>query len=123
MKIAKPLFATAIAAAALFLAAPLQAQTVAEEFIYYPSEADEYFFFEETDIKKVASFNSDKMVRVCVDNSEHLVPLKVIHDERSSLIQPGDCLRFEAKEVYLEPARELSANWVLKAEVDTMKTS
>lgn len=123
MRTMKTVYSAVLAAFLLAISAPLYAQSVAEEFIYYPAEPDEYYFFEETDKKKVAHFKKDRMVRVCVDKSEHLVPLKVIHDKDSSIVQPGDCLRFEAREVVLEPAAELSAKWLLKAEVDTMKTS
>lgn len=113
---------TALAVLGLGLAAPAMSQTVAEEFIYYPSQSDEFFFFEATDRKKVADFKTDKMVRVCVDNSDHLVPLKVTYDSESTEVSPGDCFRFEAKEVILEPAKELDRMWVVKADVDVMQT-
>ena len=114
---------SASAAALLMSAVPAMSQTVAEEFIYYPSESDEYLFFDRTDRKTVADFKTDKVVRVCVDQNRHLVPLKVYYDDKTAKVAPGDCLRFEAKRVELEPAGKLDAKWVLKAEVDTMKAS
>lgn len=121
MNALKPLIAVPITALLMALAAPALSQTVAEEFIYYPADPDEYFFFEETDRKKIVHYKTDKLVRVCVDRNEHLVPLKVLHDDNSSTVAPGDCLRFEAREVWLEPAKELEQAWTIKAEVDTMR--
>ena len=123
MHTVKSLMSVSIAVLAVALASPAMSQTVAEEFIYYPSESDEYFFFDRTDRKTVADFKTDKLVRVCVDRNTHLVPLKVYHDDKTSKIAPGDCLRFEAKQVAIEPAKRLEAKWVLKAEVATMKAS
>lgn len=117
------LILSASAAALLMGAAPAMSQTVAEEFIYYPSEPDEYYFFERTDRKKVADFKTDKMVRVCVEQNSHLVPMKVYYDNKTAMVAPGDCMRLEAKQVELEPAKRLEANWVLKAEVDTLRSS
>lgn len=96
------------------------AQTAAEQMIYYPNEADEYFFFEETDRKKVADYQTDQMLRLCVEKNPHLVPLRVIYDDEQSAVQPGDCFRFEAKEVHLEPTKPLERGWTIKAEVENV---
>jgi len=117
------LLSATLAIFAFALASPAFSQTAAERMIYYPAEPDEYFFFEATDGKEVADFKTDKMVRVCVDKNEHLVPLEVRYDGETSTVRPGDCFRFEAKEVHLQPAKRLEPNWVLKAEVDTTQNS
>jgi len=36
------------------------------------------------------------------------------------MIERGDCMRVEAKEISLEPAKTLDANAVIRAEVQTM---
>ncbi|MDZ7645482.1 MAG: hypothetical protein U5K76_15460 [Woeseiaceae bacterium] len=119
----KTLMSAVLAMFAFALASPALSQTAAEEFIFYPSEADEYFFFDATSGKTIADYKTDKLVRVCVDDNEHLVPLEVRYDGESSEVKPGDCFRFEAKQVYMEPAKQLEPNWVLKAEVDTLHRS
>lgn len=99
------------------------AQTAAEEMIYYPNEADEYFFFEETDRKKVADYKTDQTLRVCVEQNTHLVPMRVIYDDQQATVEPGDCFRFEAREVSLEPDDALEQGWVLKADVQDVTAS
>lgn len=99
------------------------AQTAAEKMIYYPNEADEYFFFEETDRKQVADYKTGQTLRVCVEQNPHLVPLRVIYDDQQATVEPGDCFRFEAQEVSLEPEERLERGWVLKAEVENVTAS
>lgn len=99
------------------------AQTAVEEMIYYPSEPDEYFFFEETDRKKVADYKTDQTLRLCVDQNTHLVPMRVIYDDEQATVRPGDCFRFEAKEVHLEPEKRLERGWTVKAEVENVTGS
>lgn len=49
------------------------------------------------------------------------MPLKVTYDDKQAMLTSGDCIRIEAKEVYLEAAEPLEAGWVLHADVDTLK--
>lgn len=107
----------ALAVSSFGLMSSAGAQTAAEEMIYFPSEADEYFFFEETDRKKVADYKTERTLRVCVEQNPNLVPLRVIYDDEQATVEPGDCFRFEAQEVSLEPDEQLERGWVLKAEV------
>jgi len=108
-----------LAVTACAFVAPALAQTTAEDFIYYPHGPDEYYFFEQTDRKEVADFKTDHLVRVCVDQNRHMVPLDVIHDGETTVVRPGDCARVDAMEVSLEPAKRLEPRWTIRAEVDT----
>lgn len=99
------------------------AQTAAEQMIYYPNEADEYFFFEKTDRKKVADYETARILRLCVEKNPNMVPLRVIYDDEQSTVQPGDCFRFEAREVHLEPEKRLERGWTIKAEVEDVTAS
>ena len=83
------------------------------------SPPDVYHFFED-DRKKVVDYKTDRTVRVCVTDNRHNVPMKVYHDSRSSTVQPGDCIRVEGKVIELQPERELDADWMMRAEVETM---
>lgn len=113
----------ALSVSAFGLMSSAGAQTAAEQMIYYPNEADEYFFFEETDRKKVADYKADQTLRVCVEQNPNLVPLRIIYDEEQATVEPGDCFRFEAQEVSLEPDERLERGWVLKAEVENVTAS
>jgi len=123
MKSVKACISASIAVLGLAFALPAQAQSVAEEFIFYPSGPDEYLFFEETDRKEVTDYKKDQIVRVCVDKSEITTPLAIFHDDEESRVAPGDCIRVEGKEIALEPAVPLGRREVLRVEVDTMKAS
>lgn len=123
MNSVKAFISASIAVLGLAFALPAQAQSVAEEFIFYPSEPDEYFFFEETDRKEVTDYKKDQIVRVCVDKSEITTPLAIFHDGEESRVTPGDCIRVEGKEIALEPAAPLKRREVLRVEVATMKAS
>ena len=70
--------------------------------------------------KLVADYKKDRIVRVCVGESRHSVPLKISYDNKQATVAPGDCMRVEAKKVFLEPNERLDPNWVLEADVDTM---
>ncbi|HZX25184.1 MAG TPA: hypothetical protein VFF18_16755 [Woeseiaceae bacterium] len=83
------------------------------------SEPDEYYFFED-DRKQVVDYQEARVVRVCTGESRHLVPLKITYDGSSAMLHAGDCMRVEAKEIYLEPAEMLDANWSIVANVDTV---
>lgn len=80
---------------------------------------DVYHFFD-GDRKQVVSYKTDRIMRVCLGDNRHVVPLRVIHDEDTATVERNDCIRVEAKEVFLEPAEPLDANVVLRAEVETL---
>jgi len=82
------------------------------------SGPDEYYFFE-ADRKKVIDYKKDHIVRICTGKNRHLVPLKVTYDGKEAMIGSDDCIRVEAKEVYLEPAKRLDDNWMIEANVET----
>ncbi|HKL62032.1 MAG TPA: hypothetical protein VJ883_01600 [Woeseiaceae bacterium] len=111
---------TLAALAAALLAAPALAQSSAvDQMIRLYSDPDEYYFFED-DRKQVVDYQEERIVRICTGESRHLVPLKVSYDDSSAMLDPGDCIRVEAKQVSLEPAKMLEPNWSIVAEVDTL---
>jgi hypothetical protein len=65
------------------------------------------------DSKIVAMHKTDHDYRICVRNSEHGVPLKVMHDDRTSLVYPGDCADFEAKEISVAPDGKLPSDTLM----------
>ena len=111
---------TAAVLVTLLAASTAQAQgSVLEQMVQLHSEPDEYYFFDD-DRKQVLDYKTDQEVRICAGESRHLVPLKVTYDERTATLGSNDCIRVEAKTVYLEPQERLDPNWVITAEVETM---
>jgi len=90
-----------------------------EHRAYMQSEPDELLFFED-DRKLAVSYKTDRIVRVCIDESRLVTPLRITYDDKNATVAPGDCMRVEAMEVYLEPDENLQPNTFLKAEVQTL---
>ena len=90
----------------------------AERQLQLASPSDEYYFFAD-DRKQIVDYKSDRVVRICVGDSRHLVPLEVTHDDDTTMVHRNDCVRVEAKEIYLEPAEMLPTNAMIRATVRT----
>lgn len=112
--------ATLATLAAALLSAPTLAQSSAlNQMIRLYSDPDEYYFFED-DRKQVVDYKEERVVRICAGESRHLVPLKVTYDGSTAMVNAGDCMRVEARQVSLEPAKMLEPNWSIVAEVNTL---
>ena len=114
------LHVTLLCLTAFFAVATAQAQSgPLETAVQMHSGPDEFYFFED-DRKQVVDYKTERMVRICTGQSRHLVPLKVTYDERTVTLGSDECIRIEAKKVFLEPTERLEPNWVIQADVDTM---
>jgi len=91
----------------------------AERRMELAAPPDEILLFGE-DSKQVVDYKSDRIIRICVTDNRHLVPLTVIHDGERTNVAPGDCTRIEAREVTLTPAERLDDPWAMRAEVETL---
>lgn len=105
------------------LALPVSAQPGTGSYLEYraemQAEADEFLFFED-DRKQVVSYNSERIVRVCAAESPQVIPMSIEYDDKTATLAPGDCIRVEAMDVYLQPAEMLEPNTFLRVEVDTL---
>ena len=95
-----------------------QSGSVLEHMAEMHAEADEFHFFDD-ERKQVIDYQTAREVRICTGESRHMVPLKVTYDEQTAKLGSNDCIRVEAKNVYLEPMDRLEPNWVITAEVET----
>jgi len=111
--------ATGICTASLAAPAIGQSESILRHMNTMYSEPDEHYFYED-DRKQVVSYKKDRVVRICADESRHLVALEVTYDGKKATLESDDCIRVEAKNVYLEPKETLDPNWVIKAEVETL---
>ena len=114
------------AIAALFaasFAAPSYGQGMTESYVEWQAQMqagpDEYLFFED-DRKQVVSYSQERIVRVCAGDSSVVTPLSIEHDDKVTMVLPGDCIRVEAMEVFLEPEETLEPNTFLRVQVDTL---
>ena len=119
-----PLKSLLAACVTAFVALPVSAQPGTGSIVEYEArmhaDADEYLFFED-DRKQVVSYSRERIVRVCADDSAQVTPMSIEYDDKTATVAPGDCMRVEAMEVYLEPAESLEPNTFLRVEVDTLK--
>lgn len=115
------LWSIAMVCLAAVFAAPgaLAQESIIEHMAKMHSGPDEYYFFE-ADRKQVVDYRTEKVVRICTGQSRHAVPLKVTYDDTTAVLGSDDCVRVEAKQVFLEPDEPLDPNWVIQAEVETL---
>jgi hypothetical protein len=120
-RIARRTLAPAVAAALLASSGAAFGESYvspAERQLRLASPPDEYYFFTD-DRKQIVDYKSDRIVRICAGDSRHLVPLEVTHDDDTTMVHRNDCVRVEAKEIYLEPAEMLPTNAMIQATVRT----
>ena len=91
----------------------------AERLAKLTAPTDVYYFFEGAR-KQVTAYDTERIVRVCLGDSQVAVPLRVIHDDDTAMVNKNECVRVEAKEVFLEPAEPLESNATIRAEVETL---
>lgn len=118
----KNIFAAAGAATLLLLSFAAIAQyavSPAEQRLERTSDPDVVYLFDD-DRKQIVDYKKDHIIRVCVTENRHLVPLTIIYDDQRANVAPGDCMRIEAQEVTLQPSKTLEDNWMMRAEVTTV---
>lgn len=96
-----------------------QYESNAQRLAQMTAPTDVYYFFDGSR-KQVTSYNEDRIVRVCLGDDRHGVPLRVIHDDNSAMVGANECIRVEGKEIFLEPAEPLEPNTTIRAEVETL---
>lgn len=104
---------------AVLVVAQSDTDSILEHYGALFSGADEFFFFE-AERKQAVDYQQERIVRICAGDSRHQVPLRVTADGRAITLGSGDCIRVEAKQVYLEPDSRLDANTMLIARVETL---
>lgn len=80
-------------------------------------EPGEFTINDSSDIE-VVDFEKPRDVRVCLDNSEHAVPLEVKYRGKIRIIRSGNCMVIEAKEISISAAERLDNGWNLGGTVE-----
>jgi hypothetical protein len=65
------------------------------------------------DAKNISHHGEMYEYRVCVSDVRDSVPVKVVHDSRSSLVYPGDCADFSARRIAVAAGAALPSDTVL----------
>lgn len=65
------------------------------------------------DSKMIAHHKKDAIVRICVRNTRHSVPLKVMYDGKEQNVAAGDCADFEALSIRVAPGGKLDKDMVI----------
>ncbi|WP_372798596.1 hypothetical protein [Litorivivens sp.] len=122
MKFRKAIAATSMSA---MLAAPALAEVETEgtfrqavEHLY--QEPGEFTVNSQSDVE-VVHFKEARDVRLCLPDARHVVALEVEYDDKSKVLQPGNCLIIEAKEVALSVAGDLKDGWSLHGTFETVR--
>lgn len=82
-------------------------------------EPGEFTVNSDTDVE-VVHFKDARDVRICLPDAKNVVALEVEYDKQSKVLQPGNCLIIEAKEVAISTAGDLKDGWSLHGTVETV---
>lgn len=82
-------------------------------------EPGEFTVNSNTDVE-VVHFKDPRDVRICLPDGRNVVALEVEYDKQSKVLQPGNCLVVEAKEVAISTAGDLKDGWSLHGTVETV---
>lgn len=88
---------------------PLAAQSASDLLLW------RYGQFEMSDDaqKLILGRSATKAYHVCMENDEHAVPLRVRHDQKETIVQPGECKLIEASRIRLATVGKLDDGMTL----------
>lgn len=70
------------------------------------------------DDKTIVNAKTDKHYRICAGRGSRYerkdqIPIKVAHDDKTTVIKPGDCADVEGKEITVKPGGKLDEDFIL----------
>ena len=84
------------------------------------SPPNKFHLFERHDFKNL-SYDSDKTLRVCDTQNSHAVGLNVTHDGTTSMVKPGACAVFTARNFKISPAGPVNQDYDLTGTIEKAK--
>ena len=71
------------------------------------------FQLDDSETKLLMRGAAIKAYRICMDEAQHAVPLKVMYDGQEAIIEPGECRLIEAAKIKLASAQPLHEGMTL----------
>ena len=70
------------------------------------------------DDKTIVNAKTDKHYRICAGRGskyerKEQIPIKVVHDGKTTIVNPGDCADVEGKEITVKPGGKLEEDFIL----------
>lgn len=87
--------------------------------IRWYADQDTFYLMDESEVA-VVDYDKKRVVRVCVDERRHMVPLTVMYGESQMTVRPGDCARIETDELSIKAAKDLGSGFDLSGTVQTV---
>jgi hypothetical protein len=84
------------------------------------SPPNTFNLFQQNDHKKL-SFSTDKKLKVCDTKSKDSVGLKIKHDGTTSMIKPGGCATYTARNFNISPAGPVGEDYDLIGTIEKAK--
>jgi hypothetical protein len=81
------------------------------------SPPNTFNLFSQQDYKKL-SFDTDKTLKVCDTKGKDAVGLKILHDGSTSLVKPGGCGTYTARNFDISPAGPVSQDYDLVGTIE-----
>ena len=105
----------ALIGAGLFAAAPLAQADSTDGLLARIGK----FQLDNGETKTVKRGSATKAYRVCMDEGRGAVPLKVMYEDQSVIVEPGECRLIEAAKIRLAGAARLPAGMTLIGSFDS----
>jgi hypothetical protein len=105
-------------------AAPAFAASAASpvnQMIQFYSPPDEFHLFKEASDKNL-SYDSEKTIRICAKANRHMTGLKVTHDGNTSMVKPGECATYTARNFKLSPSGVVDDNYGLEGTIEEQES-
>jgi len=67
---------------------------------------------------KIMKFNSARTVRFCAKGNSHVPELNIAHDGKHSVVKPGECNTFTARNFDISPDGTVKNNYDLEGTVE-----
>ncbi|MCB1675406.1 MAG: hypothetical protein KDI01_03905 [Halioglobus sp.] len=78
------------------------------------------------DDKTIVNAKTDKTYRICAGRGSKYerkdqIPVKVVHDGKTTMVNPGDCADVEGKEITVKPGGKLEEDFILDGKFHRLK--
>lgn len=67
------------------------------------------------------AFNSDKTMKFCDTRTKDAVNLRIRHGDTSSILRPGNCAEYTARNFQVRPAQHVSQDYDLVGRIKPLK--
>ena len=107
---------TTLAASSLVATPAAASSSIVQDWLQLTRDPHQFYLFDQSSEKRL-SYRQPRDFRVCAKTKDIQMPLEVRHDDTRSVVEPGACISFQAKNVVIRTAKQPDDNWNLVGNV------